>query len=90
MEHKEWIKIYPKALDPNVCRNAINNAKSCTQVMRWDDGVPKYDIINVSYLADQGDHEWNAIQQQIVPIIQWSAHEYMKELDCERFWAYQK
>jgi hypothetical protein len=87
MDHKDWIRIYPKVLDPNVCRNAVLKADTCGKMMRWDDGVPQYNIVNVSFLADEGDHEWNAIQQQVVPIIQWSAQEYMKQMDCEKFWA---
>jgi hypothetical protein len=88
MDHSDWIRIYEKALDPNVCKNAILKFDTNSdQQVRWDKGVPQFNVINLSHESDNGDHEWGAIQNQIISVIQWSAQEYMRAMDCEKFWA---
>jgi len=88
MDLNDYIRVYDGVLDENTCKNAIEtcNAKS-DQQYRWDNQhKPQYNVLNISYEADNGDREWDVIQSLIITGVQFSAQQYMKDLSCESYW----
>ena len=71
---KDFVKVYPGALDTNLCRNIIDLA-SKTEPERWEQkGRPQWNMWNLTMMAEEDKiEEWQKVHNQLVTAIKSTA-----------------
>lgn len=78
MDLKDYIRVYEGILDENTCKNIIEQCNANPdQQYRWDNQYkPQYNVLNISYEADNGDQQWDVIQNLVIAGVQFAAQQY--------------
>ena len=84
---KDFVKVYPGALDTNLCRNIIDLA-SKTEPERWEQkGRPQWNMWNLPMMAEEDKIEvWQNVHNQFVTAIKSTAEQYMTDVQCRDYW----
>ena len=88
MELKDYVRHYPLALDPSLCRNIIDLGKK-TELERWEQkGRPQWNMFNITHEIEKENpkDEWVKIHQQLIQYIKRLSEIYMAEVNCKDFW----
>mgnify|MGYP001158478934 FL=1 len=88
MDLKDYVRHYPLALDPSLCRNIIDLGKK-TELERWEQkGRPQWNMFNITHEIEKENpkDEWVKIHQQLIQYIKRLSEIYMAEVKCKDFW----